>query len=671
MYQEKALKTNKKFFNIVLENMKLICIETGRNKNTLQTQPITVAVSNNLYEHELINLDASSQVENSSLITTDKIVYEGDFDLEVSILPNTIKYMGEIYLVNNYISKHDTDLVRQIMSWQMNTEIEILDGLEYVAAAKTTNATIIISFYRDTRKKVDSPQTVIFATNQELEKIVTEIGELKQKMDKPWKFGSNINKLFTKTTDSELNNKIGQLQTKYASQVNEQRLAYLENIKSVNEEMIEKNKILEEVVSLQESYTSLSKKVSSKTKKLMNDLKETRELLQKIDSYIENLKNLKELQKSTRRLYREKSKLDEVGNVAANFGQGNVAAASFQNSERRQQEINKLESQIKTLQNEIDPKTQELANSKEELEEKLNKLIQDYGELVPVQKDEMFELEGKRQELETLKYSLENPDEELRGDIQKLASDKVQTDLDFVEKMFNLQTEILQKASETTEQEMNEIVQQITNDIGNITLDISNDITLDKLQNLMTKAENIKNIRHERMAKRENSEQDVGEEIQDLFQEPQQEFFEITENIYNKALLRTNIANIGQERQRINANKPFLKSGEYKQQIEINKEKIDTLAQDIQEANVDPELKEELEGVIKQMKNEKPVTTIIKNIIPDYSENDETPADSIYEKIYSIFFKIYHYLIIFLENILNPLKALLFEAGETLADTTA
>ena len=28
--------------------------------------------------------------------------------------------MGEIYIVNNNISVHDTDLLRQIMSWQMN-----------------------------------------------------------------------------------------------------------------------------------------------------------------------------------------------------------------------------------------------------------------------------------------------------------------------------------------------------------------------------------------------------------------------------------------------------------------------------------------------------------------------------------------------------------------------
>ena len=651
--------------------MKLLCIETGRGYNKLETQPITAVVSNNLHEYELINLDASSQVENSSFIATTIIVYEGDFDVKESVLPNTIKYMGEIYLVNNNISIHDRDLLRQIMNWQMNTEIQILDGLDYVAAANTSNATIMISFYRDTRKRVDSPQKVIFATNQELEKIVTEIGELKQEMDKPWKFGSNINKFFTKRTDSDMNKKIGLLQTKYASQVNQQRLAYLENIKSLNEEMLEKNKMLEEVVSLQESYASLSKKVSPKTRKLINDLKETRELLQKIDSYIENLKNLQKLQRSRRQLYSQKSKLEEVGNAAANLGQGNVAAANFQRSDNRQQEINKLESRIKKLQNKIDPEMQELADNKVELEEKLNELIQDYGELVPVEKNEMFELEGKRQELEALKDSLENPDEELQGEIQKLASDKVQTDLDFVEKMFNLQTEILQNVTETTEEEMNEILEQVKKDIGNITVNISNDITLDKLRNLMTKAENVRNIRNRRREQRQNIEQDVGTEIQDLFQEPQEEFLKITENIYNQAVLRTNLENIGQERERINANKPFLKSSEYKQQMEINQEKIDTLAQEIQEQNIDPEVKEELEVSLQQIKNEEPVKTIIENIIPDYARVDETPYDSIYEKIYNVFMIIYQYLIIFLENILNSLKALLFEASETLAETTA
>ena len=238
----------------------------------METQPIVVTLSNNLHEYELINLDASSQVENSSFITTNSIVYEGDFDVQELVLPNTIKYMGEIYVVNNNISIHDTDLLKQIMRWQMNTEIEILDGLEYVATEKTTNATIIISFYRDPFEKADNPQTVILATNQELENIVTEIRELKEKRDARWTLGSNLNKLLTKTTDSDLNKKIGQLQIKYARQVDEQRLAYLENIKSLNDEMIIKNEMLEKIVSLQESYASLSKEVSPKTQKLMNDL---------------------------------------------------------------------------------------------------------------------------------------------------------------------------------------------------------------------------------------------------------------------------------------------------------------------------------------------------------------------------------------------------------------
>lgn len=638
--------------------MNFLCIETNRNKNTLETQPIVATLSNNSHEYELINLDASSQVENSSFITTNSIVYEGDFDVQELVLPNTIKYMGEIYVVNNNISAHDTDLLKQIMSWQMNTEIEILDGLEYVATEKTTNATIIISFYRDPFEKADNPQTVILATKQELENIVSEIRELKQKRDARWTLGSNLNKLLTKTTDSDLNKKIGQLQIKYARQVDEQRLAYLENIKSLNDEMIIKNEMLEEIVSLQESYASLSKEVSPKTQKLMNDLKETRGLLEEIDNYIENLKKLKQLQQSKKNLYRVKNELEEAGNVAANFGQGNVAAATFQRADINQKKINELNLTIENLQNDISPKTQELANSKGELEEKLNKLIQEYGKFASDKKDKMFELEGKKQELETLKYSLENPNEELQGDIQKLASERVQTDLDFVEKMFNIQTEILQKASETTEEEMNEIVQQITKDIGNITLNISNDITLDKLQNLMTKAENIKNIRHERMAKRENIEQDVGEEIQNLFQEPQQEFFKITENIYNEALLRTNIADIYQDRQHIIEIKPFLEPGVYRQQIQKNNEAINNIKQNIQEAPV--EIKKELTEVIKQIKKEKPVKTIYKDIKTEYytTESEQTPLDNIYDTISKILGKIYIYLIKFLNNIEDYVRVL-------------
>ena len=637
--------------------MNFLCIETKRNKNTLETKPIVVTFSNNSYEYELINLDASSQVENSSFITTNIIVYEGDFDVQELVLPNTIKYMGEIYVVNNSISAHDTDLLKQIMSWQINTEIEILDGLEYVATENNTNPTIIISFYRDPFEKADNPQTVILATNQELENIVTEIRELKEKKDARWTLGSNLNKLLTKTTDSDLNKKIGQLQIKYARQVDEQRLAYLENIKSLNDEMIIKNEMLEKIVSLQESYASLSKEVSPKTQKLMNDLKETRGLLEEIDNYIENLKKIKQLQQSRRELYRFKKELEEVGNVAANFGQGNVAAANFQRASIEQEKINKLNLQIETLKNDISPKKQELANSKGELEEKLNKLIQEYGKLAPGQKDEMFELEGKKQDLETLKYSLENPNEELQGDIQKLASERVQTDLDFVEKMFNIQTEILQKASETTEEELNEIVQQITKDIGNITLNISNDITLGKLETLMKEAENVKKIREERRANREkNIEQDVGEEIQDLFQEPQE-----IENIFHQAYLRTNIADIHQERQYLNENKPFLEPGVYRQQIQKNNETIDNIKQNIQEAPVKPEIIEELTEEIKQIEKEKPVKTIYTNIDSAYY-TEETPSDNTYSTLRRILGEIYIYLIKFLNNIEYYVRVFLFNA---------
>ena len=144
--------------------MNFLCIETNRNKNTLETQPIVVTLSNNLHEYELINLDASSQVENSSFITTNSIVYEGDFDVQELVLPNTIKYMGEIYVVNNNISIHDTDLLKQIMRWQMNTEIEILDGLEYVVTENNTNPKIIIIFYRDPSIKVGE-KIAVFSSN--------------------------------------------------------------------------------------------------------------------------------------------------------------------------------------------------------------------------------------------------------------------------------------------------------------------------------------------------------------------------------------------------------------------------------------------------------------------------------------------------------------------------
>lgn len=131
--------------------MEIICIETDNNSTDIlkiATTPIILSAPINEYEYELINLDSTSQVNNSTLITTDIIVCEGDFVREESILPNSIRYMGEIYIVNNIISNHNKDKLTQMMSWQANTEIEILDGLEYIATESSNNS-IVIAFYRD------------------------------------------------------------------------------------------------------------------------------------------------------------------------------------------------------------------------------------------------------------------------------------------------------------------------------------------------------------------------------------------------------------------------------------------------------------------------------------------------------------------------------------------
>ena len=59
-------------------------------------------------------------------------------------------------------------------------------------ATETFGAKIIISFYRDPLEKADDPKSVILATTQQLEKIVTEIGTLNQTMNKKWKPGRKI-----------------------------------------------------------------------------------------------------------------------------------------------------------------------------------------------------------------------------------------------------------------------------------------------------------------------------------------------------------------------------------------------------------------------------------------------------------------------------------------------
>lgn len=172
--------------------MEIICIETDRNSNDnhkIETIPIMLSIPINKYEHELINLDSSSQVNNSTLITTDIIVYEGDFVREEFILPSSIRYMGEIYLANNPISTRDKDKLAQMMSWQENTEIEILDGLEYVAT-ETSNSSIVIAFYRGKSRKSVIQTFVYSVFNQEgyqriqqTQEITEEIKDLKDEID--------------------------------------------------------------------------------------------------------------------------------------------------------------------------------------------------------------------------------------------------------------------------------------------------------------------------------------------------------------------------------------------------------------------------------------------------------------------------------------------------------
>ena len=165
--------------------MEIICIETDRNSNDnhkIETFPIMLSIPINKYEHELINLDSSSQVNNSTLITTDIVVYEGDFVREEFVLPNSIRYMGEIYLANNPISTRDKDKLAQMMSWQQNTEIEILDGLEYIAT-ETSNSSIVIAFYRGKSKIFGVQPLLYYAFDPEgykmMEETKTLTGEIK------------------------------------------------------------------------------------------------------------------------------------------------------------------------------------------------------------------------------------------------------------------------------------------------------------------------------------------------------------------------------------------------------------------------------------------------------------------------------------------------------------
>jgi len=188
--------------------MEIICIETDRNSNDnhkIETFPIMLSIPINSYEHELINLDSSSQVNNSTLTTTDIIVYEGDFVREEFILPSSIRYMGEIYLANNPISTHDKDKLAQMMSWQENTEIEILDGLEYIAT-ETSNSSIVIAFYRGKSRTPLVRLAFYSVFNQEgyqriqqTKEITTEIEGLKTEISETIdKIKTNGEELFTR-----------------------------------------------------------------------------------------------------------------------------------------------------------------------------------------------------------------------------------------------------------------------------------------------------------------------------------------------------------------------------------------------------------------------------------------------------------------------------------------
>ena len=108
----------------------ILCASNAENlKSEMKYEPICFSIEKSEYEHELVNLNDSSTVSNTTKITTatPTIFYTSD--------RKSLNFQGKIFIFNCPMPKKEIDYFTQMVHWTENdTTITIVNGEEYISS---------------------------------------------------------------------------------------------------------------------------------------------------------------------------------------------------------------------------------------------------------------------------------------------------------------------------------------------------------------------------------------------------------------------------------------------------------------------------------------------------------------------------------------------------------
>ena len=108
--------------------IEILCASREKNlESEMRYEPIVVSMKKSQYEHELVNLNDSSTVSNTTEITTTlpTIFYTSDKE--------SLNFQGKIFIFNCPMPKDKVDFFTQMLHWTENdTTTTIVSGKEYI-----------------------------------------------------------------------------------------------------------------------------------------------------------------------------------------------------------------------------------------------------------------------------------------------------------------------------------------------------------------------------------------------------------------------------------------------------------------------------------------------------------------------------------------------------------
>ena len=108
----------------------ILCASLAENlESEMRYEPICFSIKKSKYEHELVNLNDSSTVSNTTKITTatPTIFYTSD--------RKSLNFQGKIFIFNCPMPKKEFDYFTQMVHWTENdTTTTIVNGKEYVSS---------------------------------------------------------------------------------------------------------------------------------------------------------------------------------------------------------------------------------------------------------------------------------------------------------------------------------------------------------------------------------------------------------------------------------------------------------------------------------------------------------------------------------------------------------